>query len=87
MNKLLRHSLTALFRSICYSNWVVLLLLFGGGASGLFAASENDLHSLGWEACCGHWRPLCMPGHCSSRSRSGNRWFLPIGRSDALHHL
>jgi len=45
MNKLLRDSLTTLSRSIRYSNWVVLLRLFGGGASGLFAASENDLHS------------------------------------------
>ena len=33
MNKLLRDSLTTLSNSIRYSNCVVLLLLFGGGAS------------------------------------------------------
>jgi poly(beta-D-mannuronate) lyase len=45
MNKLLRDSLSTLSSSIRYSNWVVLLLLFGGGASALFAAPENDLRS------------------------------------------
>ena len=45
MNKLLRRPLTIACNSIRYFNCVVLLLLFGGGVSALFAAPGNQLRS------------------------------------------